>query len=192
MAVVSCIALAIGAALARDAALAPGEDAPRLHGLLQPANRYREVDWSKNKLTLVNFWATWCVPCKDEMPRLQKLHDGRSAEGLEIIGVYDPSVTVEQMLRYVEPFGVTYTLLEPNKSVNRDWGGISALPTSFLVDQRGKVLRRYVGALPEQTDGLIADVEAALAGRPLPPMVMPKERPDAPSRTHRYVSPGTR
>jgi hypothetical protein len=58
--------------------------------------------------------------------------------------------------------------------VDRAWGGIAVKPTSFLVDRGGRILRRYVGASPEQTAGLIADVEAVLDGLPMPPQVMPR------------------
>jgi thiol-disulfide isomerase/thioredoxin len=188
LSVLFALALAHGDAVAAGgnySALAPGDSAPALRGYVQPEYRYRDVDWSKNKLTLVNFWAPWCVPCKDEMPRLQQLHVEHGASGLEIIGVYDPGVSAEDILRYIGPVGVTYTLFEPRANVNRLWGGISSLPTSFLVDAQGKVLRRYVGALPEQTEGLARDIEAALEGRPLPPLVMPKANPEAPVHLER-------
>ena len=153
-------------------ALAPGDPAPRLSGVTFPVKTRYEADWSRNKLTLVNFWATWCEPCREEMPVLQKLFEDQVVRGFRVVGVFEPWEE-NQVGAYLEKLPVTYTIIRPNAIVDHNWGRINLKPTSFLIDQNGRILRRYVGASPEQIEGLVSDVEAVLDGRPLPTQVMP-------------------
>ena len=153
-------------------ALAPGDPAPQLSGVTFPVKTRYAADWSRNKLTLVNFWATWCEPCREEMPQLQKLFEDQVVRGFRVVGVFE-RWEIDQVGVYLEKLPVTYTIIQPDAIVDHHWGRIKLKPTSFLVDQNGRVLRRYVGASPEQIEGLVADVEAVLDGRPLPTQVMP-------------------
>ncbi len=153
-------------------ALAPGDPAPALTGVTFPVRVRYDADWGRNKLTLVNFWATWCEPCRNEMPVLQKLFEDQVVRGFRIVGVFE-RWEIDQVDEFLEKIPVTYTLLQPDAIVDHYWGQITFKPTSFLIDQNGKVLRRYVGASPEQIKGLVADVEAVLDQRPLPTQVMP-------------------
>jgi hypothetical protein len=68
---------------------------------------------------------------------------------------------------------VTYPVIRPDAIVDHYWGGVNIKPTSYLVDGAGRVVRKYVGALPEQTAGLAADIEAYLDGQPMPSQVVP-------------------
>jgi len=157
-------------------ALAPGDAAPALSGVTFPIKRLFKADWSANRVTLVNFWASWCVPCRDEMPALDKLHRRTKGRGLQIIGAFEKD-DLPGVGRFLEETYVTYPLVAADRDVDPNWGGIGMMPTTFLVDENGILLRKYVGALPEVTAGMIADVEALLDGKPLPPQVMPKPRP---------------
>jgi thiol-disulfide isomerase/thioredoxin len=154
-------------------ALAPGDTVPVLRGFRSDGSPIRTV-YADNKLTLINFWATWCEPCKDEMPALQKLHEAHGDSGLGIIGVMNDNVGLEAMQRFVDALGVTYTVALPHKETGRKWKGVSVLPATFLIDEQGILVRRYVGATEEQVQGLVRDVEAFLEGRPLESMVIPE------------------
>lgn len=154
-------------------ALAPGDEAPLLRGRDLESGESTAVDWSVNRLTLVNFWATWCVPCQQEMPELNALWLARKGEGLAVIGVNHQEVPAVEVQSFVHTFGASYPILLAKKTLGAEWGGIGALPTSFLIDPRGKILRRYVGATPEQIEGLAADVAAVLAGESMAPLVVP-------------------
>jgi thiol-disulfide isomerase/thioredoxin len=158
-------------------ALAPGDPAPALTGVTFPLKRLFEADWSANRVTLVNFWASWCTPCRDEMPALDKLHRRMKGRGLQIVGVFETDDDRTAVGKFLEETYVTYTLVGAHKVVDLNWGGIAMMPTTFLVDQDGILRRKYVGALPEVTAGMIADVEALLDGRPMPPQVVPKPPP---------------
>lgn len=164
-------------------ALAPGDKAPALIGVDLDGGKGRALDWQAQRFTLVNFWATWCVPCQQEMPALQQLHERYRAQGLQLVGVHWQEIANTEIKLFVDTWGVTYSILRASPKTSKEWGGISALPASFLIDRKGTILRRYVGATPEQTAGLVADMEAVMAGRPLPPMVIPAPATPLPTGT---------
>jgi len=166
-------ASAVPAATSRRLALAPGDKAPKLTGRTLDQAPWR-AEWNQNAATIVNFWATWCEPCKAEMPALQKLQVAHAGNGLQVVGVLMDPVPADELGAYLEPLAVTYPIVRPGPSVNADWGGIVVMPLTFLVDRDGRVVRRYVGATPEQVVGLARDVEAFLGGRPLETLVVPE------------------
>ena len=172
--VVCGMLLWVGSAHAARLALAPGDMAPPLSGKTSQNTRL-SVDYAKSQLTVVNFWATWCEPCKAEMPELNRLYEKLSPSGLEIIGVHASYVAEQDLRDFVKALELVYTILVPEKKVYKDWGGLGVLPTSFLVDNEGKILRRYVGSSPAQVEGLVQDIDDALNGRPLGPMLIPDE-----------------
>ncbi|MCP3979725.1 MAG: TlpA family protein disulfide reductase [bacterium] len=168
----SLILLAAGTEQAAGLALAPGDTAPELRGDTFRGERLL-IDYSASKLTLVNYWATWCVPCLEEMPALDHLAQIHGADRVQVVGVLHDSVDDETALEFLEPMGLSYPLLRPRDYTADRWGGIASLPTTFLIDSEGEVLRRYVGATAEQVKGLAYDVSAALEDRPLGPFVYP-------------------
>jgi thiol-disulfide isomerase/thioredoxin len=176
-------ALAAAPLAARLVALAPGDAAPPLQGVLFPSRQKFAADWSQAKVTLVNFWATWCEPCRVEMPQLQALHERLANRGLRIIGVFE-AWEADAAKAYLAEAPFTYEILKGTTTVDRDWGPIGIMPTTFLVDANGKILRRYVGAAQEQTDGLIHDVEALLDGRPMGPLIVPDQEEIADKMQH--------
>jgi thiol-disulfide isomerase/thioredoxin len=164
---------AAGPAWGGSLAMAPGQAVPKLFGW-RPSAEWIELDWKANRATLVNFWATWCQPCRVEMPALQKLSDERGADGLQVVGVIWEETSIENTLAYLEHFGVSYTILKPHRQAAAGFGGVASLPTSLLIDGEGKLVRRYVGAQTEQVAGLVKDVQDFLDGRPLDPLVIPQ------------------
>jgi thiol-disulfide isomerase/thioredoxin len=168
-------AAALPLVASKGLALAPGNPAPLLVGVALGDTEMQGLDWSAKRYTLVNFWATWCVPCQEEMPALQKMHERYADDGLAIVGVHrQVDVTDREIADFTSTFGVTYTIVRAAPRVGRDWGGLTALPASFIVDGEGRIVRRYIGATPEQVAGMEADVDALMAGRPLPLQVLPE------------------
>ena len=151
-------------------ALAPGDPAPALAGTTLDGVA-RAVKWSDHAVNVVSFWATWCVPCKSEMPILQKLYAERSKDGLVIWGVEVDEGPVnlhpDATKRFIEDLKIRYPVIHENPGTSRLWGGIETVPTTFLVGANGRILRKYVGSTPSQTDGLVNDVNGLLDGRPL-------------------------
>jgi thiol-disulfide isomerase/thioredoxin len=94
------------------------------------------------KVLLVDVWATWCPPCKEEMPWFQELQDKYGAQGLEVIGIsIDPNPA--DAARYAKELGVTYRLLH-HPQIMQEWG-LLGLPTTFIVDRDRRIHRKIVG-----------------------------------------------
>jgi thiol-disulfide isomerase/thioredoxin len=110
------------------------------------------------KVLLINFWATWCEPCREEMPMLARLQAGRAASGLQIIGIaMDEMGNVEEFLRTTP---VDYPILVGEGDVmqtGHDYGNSSGvLPYSVLVDRQGIIRWRHAGKIhPENLAGLL-------------------------------------
>jgi thiol-disulfide isomerase/thioredoxin len=97
----------------------------------------------QGKVVLLNFWATWCGPCRAEVPDLVSLQE-RYKGRLQIIGlnVDDEEVDIRQ---YVEETGINYPVAMTSNEVRIQFGGIPALPTSFVLDTEGRVVQKHVG-----------------------------------------------
>ena len=159
-------------------ALAPGDPAPRIRLPLLNGDSYDHV-FADHAVTLVNFWATWCKPCREEMPALQRLSERHRGDGLSVVGIlFDPRSDDEGARRYLDEVGARYPTIRGSLETLRNWGGIGMFPTTFLIGRDGKIVRRYVGASPAQIEGLVQDVESVLAGRALGSMVMPDLPPE--------------
>ncbi|HEY5768879.1 MAG TPA: TlpA disulfide reductase family protein, partial [Terrimicrobium sp.] len=96
------------------------------------------------KIVILNFWATWCPPCKAEIPGFIELQKEYGAKGLVVVGVSmdekGPSVVKEFMAR----FGVNYPVVMGNVKIMQDFGG-QGLPTTFIIDRSGSIVARHVG-----------------------------------------------
>jgi cytochrome c biogenesis protein CcmG/thiol:disulfide interchange protein DsbE len=97
----------------------------------------------QGKVVLLSFWATWCGPCRAEIPDLVALQDRYSGR-LQIIGlnVDDEEADIKQ---YVEETGINYPVAMTSNDVRMQFGGIPALPTSFVLDTQGRVVQKHVG-----------------------------------------------
>jgi peroxiredoxin len=113
------------------------------------------------------------------MPKLQELYQRRQGDGLMVIGVSQDTLAPAALADHVATLGVTYPILTPGEKIGKEWGGIGILPTSFLVDRSGIVVRRYVGGSEAVVAAMLADVEAHLDGKPLgnPVVPPPAQRP---------------
>jgi peroxiredoxin len=101
----------------------------------------------QGKVTLVNFWATSCVTCVAEMPQITATHEKYQARGYQTLAVamsYDPPAYVVNFAQSRKlPFGVA---IDNTGSVAKAWGDVQLTPTTFIVDKRGEIVKRYVGA----------------------------------------------
>ena len=113
----------------------------------------------KGKVVLVDFWATWCDPCKEEIPELVKLQNTLGSKGFVIIGVSMDDET-EAVAPFAKAAGIAYpVILNGGENAPKGWV-VPGLPTAYLIGRDGKVLKRQFGSKSLKT--LAADVEAAL------------------------------
>ena len=128
------------------------------------------LDDMKGKVVLLNFWATWCGPCRLEIPDFNDLYKNYHNKGLEILGI-SISDTKNQLLQFLESYDVQYPLLYGNSTemekVLIDYGAGYSVPVSFLVNAEGELIRGYPGAIlrqynPSMYADLIYNIETSL------------------------------
>jgi len=98
----------------------------------------------RGKVILLNFWATWCGPCRAEIPDLVELQD-KYKERMQIIGLAVDDDDREAVQKFVTHYGVNYPVAFANDEIRTVYGGIPALPTSFLLDTEGRVVQKHEG-----------------------------------------------
>jgi len=99
----------------------------------------------KGRPVLVNFWATWCGPCKVEMPWFEQFHTQYAAQGLEILGIAEDDGGKDEIAKAAKKTGVTYPILLTDGKVAPKYGGIDYLPMSFYVGRDGVVAEQTAG-----------------------------------------------
>ena len=127
----------------------------------------RSVDLKamQGRVLVVNFWATWCEPCRDEMPSLQRLRDKLAGQPLEVITV-NFGESAEKIAQFIGKERVTLpVLLDTQKETAKDWG-VGGLPMTFLVDARGRVRYSVFGERDWSEGPSLALVEKLVAEAP--------------------------
>ena len=109
----------------------------------------------EGKVVLINFWATWCGPCRMEIPEFNELQKSYHEKGFEILGI-SVSDNKKQLKNFTKSFSVNYPMLygsarDMNK-IMRDYGGVYAVPSSFLVGKNGSIVWSYPGAILKNYD----------------------------------------
>jgi thiol-disulfide isomerase/thioredoxin len=126
--------------LLKDRADVPAFTAPDLDG--------RPIDTAslRGKVVIVNFWATWCPPCREEIPDLVALQE-KYGDKLQIIGVSQDSGSVEDVKRFAVEHKMNYPTVMSTPEIERLFPGVYALPTSFILDRDGKLAQKHIGLL---------------------------------------------
>jgi thiol-disulfide isomerase/thioredoxin len=106
-------------------------------------------DW-KGKVTLVNFWATWCPPCREEIPDLIRLQE-RYKDQLQIIGVSSDEGPVADVAKFAADHKMNYAIVMETPELTKAFSGIFALPTTFVIDQDVRMVQKHVGLLNPAT-----------------------------------------
>ncbi len=103
----------------------------------------------RGKVTIVNFWATWCGPCIVEIPEFVALYDEWANEEFEIVGIAADQEGFEIVAPFAEDFQITYPLvMDVDGTLGEAFGGVYALPTTFIVNAEGEIVYRYLGLFP--------------------------------------------
>jgi thiol-disulfide isomerase/thioredoxin len=128
-------------------------DVPMLTGKTAPGFVLTSIDGKKVSLgdykgrpVLVNFWATWCAPCKLEMPWFEEFRKQYASQGFEILGVTDDADAGKDVIaKAAQKAGVSYPILLADDKVEKAYGGLDYLPMSFYVDRNGVVVEETAG-----------------------------------------------
>jgi thiol-disulfide isomerase/thioredoxin len=110
----------------------------------------------RGKAVLLNFWATWCGPCKIEMPWFVELQNEYGSQGLQIVGVAMDDSSTEDIAKFAKDMGVNYPVLLGKEAVGDAYGGVPALPESFFISRDGKIVDKIIGLRGK------ADIEDAI------------------------------
>ena len=117
----------------------------------------------RGKVVLINFWATWCGPCRAEIPDLVALQ-AKYPDRLQILGISEDEGSTEPVKRFAADNHINYPVAMLTSEIERLFPGISAIPTSFLLDPEGRLAQKHIGML---TGGLTELETRALAGLPV-------------------------
>ena len=94
---------------------------------------------------VVNYWATWCPPCIEEMPELQAFHDDNIDKGAMVIGINIESIDKQQLESFLDRYSISYPIFISQPAQESELGLIPGLPTTFLVSPESKVVARQIG-----------------------------------------------
>jgi len=117
----------------------------------------------RGEVVVVDFWATWCPPCRKALPHLQELHEEFAGKGVRVVGIATDQQGAAIVAPFVEKNGLTFPIVLTDGKVDRDFGGVRGIPTTFVLDKQGKVVRKFVG-YQEKDVYRAAILEAASSG----------------------------
>jgi len=158
-----------------------GKAAPDFELTSLDGRRVKLSDY-RGKAILLNFWATWCSPCKVEMPWLVDFQKKYGSDGLVVLGVAMDDTDAPKISEFAHEMGVNYPILLGTDKVSEDYGNVQFLPTSFYIDRDGKFVGKGVGvitrkefedniqkALASRTAGNSPALDAAATSKPISP-----------------------
>ena len=100
------------------------------------------------KVVVLDFWATWCGPCRMEIPGFIKLYDKYNEQGVEVIGVSLDQQGWNVVKPFMDQYKIDYPVVLGNREVVNAYGGITGIPTTFLINRKGEIVERLVGYRP--------------------------------------------
>ena len=101
------------------------------------------ADW-KGKVVILNFWATWCPPCREEIPELVELQ-AKYKDKLLIVGASEDDDGPQKVQQFAQRYGMNYPIVMATRELIDNYGGVPALPTSFVIDPQGRVMVKHTG-----------------------------------------------
>jgi peroxiredoxin len=160
------VALALASSLAacdtKPGTGSVGESAPA-YATLSLAGDSVSLEKLRGDVVLLNVWATWCEPCRQEIPALEKIHETYSPRGLAVVGVsVDAAGDEKEVADFAREFRMTYALwLDPDQRVN-DIFRLVGVPSTFLLDREGTVVWKHLGPVDPADPQLLKAIQTAL------------------------------
>jgi thiol-disulfide isomerase/thioredoxin len=155
---ISSAAAGVPAGRAQDRG--PGADTPTILFVKNPApvpaflahdldgNVISTAAW-RGKVALVTFWATWCPPCREEIPDLIALQK-QYGDRLQVVGISMDDGAPEEVKRFVQKSGINYPIVMATRDIIVEYGGVPALPTTFVINPDERVVQKHVGLYPPE------------------------------------------
>lgn len=146
--------------------VAPGSRAPDFHAttMVPGSKQLKNISDYRGQVVLLNLWATWCGPCKQEMPGIQALHDSLGASGLRIVALSVDEPDMDDAIRaFVAEHKLTFEILhEGSGTIERDYQ-TSGIPETFVIGKDGVIRKRVIGAATWNSEGNIRIIRGLLA-----------------------------
>jgi thiol-disulfide isomerase/thioredoxin len=144
--------------------VAVASKAPPIEGVtLDGSRRQKTLDDYSGKVVLLNIWATWCEPCREEMPSIEKLHREFGSQGLAVIAVSIDDPGAEQRIHdFVKELGLTFEVLHDPKQVTSRNYQVTGYPETFVIARDGRIRRKVIGATNWSSEGSRALVRELL------------------------------
>ena len=129
---------------AKTEAIKIGEKAPNF---VLSDIREQKVDFShyKNKVIILNFWDTWCPPCKAEIPDFIELQKKWGKKGLQIMGIAFARQGIKTVKSFVKKHKINYLILIADTEVMKKYGPLRGIPTTFVISKKGEIYKKYIG-----------------------------------------------
>jgi cytochrome c biogenesis protein CcmG/thiol:disulfide interchange protein DsbE len=158
--------MALGAAaitwVAPESAVEINRPAPNFRAIDLATRDSTSLERYRGSVTLVNVWATWCLPCRDEMPSMQTLYDSLGSRGFRIAAISIDEGSPEDVAAFAQKFGLTFDILHDRSGEVERLYQTTGVPESFLLDRRGILVKRVIGAHDWSSPANIGAVERLL------------------------------
>ena len=163
LSIVACAALACSGMEERFKPMAVGDAVPAYSTRTLAGDTARVGTEAPQPLTLLNVWATWCVPCQKEFPDLERIHRDYGPRGLRVLAVSVDADGDDRKIRdFIGRYSATFSIGHDPEGTIRDSYQSLGIPESYLISPDGKLLFRNPGAFPEGAANVRAAIEAAL------------------------------
>lgn len=151
------ISLVLGSAPCQAMAEKPASKYPDLH-LPDTDGIYARLSDYKGKVIFLNFFATWCPPCRREMPSIQKLHNKMKGKKIEIVCVSVDRGDKNKVLDFIRSGGYTFKVLLDSDGSAADKYSVTSIPATFIIDKKGTIVSRVIGERDWAGDDIVKEL----------------------------------